>query len=65
MRKGNDPAGEGDMHPPNGPELSCPAAPGPLPTLYGNLMARASDTFSHASRVSCSELLAGGKSRAS
>ena len=45
--------------PPNGLELSCPAARGTLLPLYGNLAGNSSSNFPHASRVSCSELLAG------
>jgi len=45
--------------PPNGLELSCPAAQATLPPLYGNSTGNTSSNFPHASRVSCSELLGG------
>ena len=51
--------------PPNGLELceaalwaSCPAAQALPHSLYGNLAGKASSNLPHASRVSCSELLA-------
>jgi hypothetical protein len=50
---------EGLLTPPNGLELSCPAAQATLPPLYGNLAGNASSNFPLASRVSCSELLGG------
>ena len=46
--------------PPNGLELSCPAARASLPPLYGNFAGNTSSNFPHASRVSCSEVLGSG-----
>jgi len=54
-----------EVKPPNGLELSCPAAQA-LPRSFSRIMAGLSPSnFPHASRVSCSELLGGEENRAS
>jgi hypothetical protein len=48
------------MQTPNGLELSCPAAQATVDSFSRNLAGRTHSNFALASRVSCSELLAGG-----
>jgi hypothetical protein len=45
--------------PPNGLELSCPAAQASSQPFSRNLAGQSRSNFPHASRVSCSELLDG------
>jgi hypothetical protein len=45
--------------PPNGLELSCPAAQASLHPFSRILAGKSRSNFPHASRVSCSELLGG------
>jgi hypothetical protein len=45
--------------PPNGSELSCPAAQATAHSFSRNLAGKSRSNFPHASRVSCSELLGG------
>jgi hypothetical protein len=48
---------QSDEEPPNGPELSCPAARAMVHSFSRILAGRTPSNFPHASRVSCSELI--------
>jgi len=52
-------AGLANAGPPNGLELSCPAAQATVDSFSHNFAGKSRSNFPHASRVSCSELLGG------
>jgi hypothetical protein len=58
-----DSSDEARREPPNGFELSCPAAQALVDPWSRILAGKGRFNFPHASRVSCSELLGGFRSR--